>query len=1245
MLKKVREKKFTAFAVATTMMLGVTSPLTTVKANENLLNSLEQNEELKDEVMPEANGEKFSEDITTNPKNEVKPETEEVIDNTLEEEKNEVTKENENTNEKEEVKEEVVEKKVSKEVTIQILGTSDLHGRFMNYDYAQNTKTDGGLNQISTLVKDAKTKNPNTIVVDNGDTIQGNFNHLFKNGPNPMVTAMNEIGFDVFSLGNHEFNYGMDNLNNLVVQANENLNVLCANFYKDGKRVFDAYTTREFDGIEVAIIGAITPHIMKWDSEKLKGYETTNPAKEIDKVIKDIEDRPEGGADIYAVVSHVGLDSEYGQGDNVRDIVAQNPEVDTVIAGHSHSTIEEEIIINSEGKKVVVSEPSSNGKYVSKVELTVKKDGNNIEVLDEKSKATLLSTKGVAEDTNLNSKLDSFHKKAITDATAPVGKMVGGNLADSNEVKGIPQSLMEDQGVTDFINEVQLFNSRKHLESKNINPDEVYHVSGAALFSSSANLLEGDISKADVSKIYKYDNKLYTIKTTGKQIKKYMEENSKLYNTYKPGDLTVSFNENVRMYKYDMFDGVSYEINISKEPGQRIENLRFEKDGKAVEDTDVVYLTVNDYRYNSGLASGIMDEGEHEKIYDTNNDQISDMRDLIVDYIQNVKGGKVTKSVDNNWKITGNDWNVEQRAEAVRLINDGILKLPMSEDGRTPNVRSITWEEVRDILEVDIPIVTFNDFHGALKESKSDVGAAKLVGEIKRVKTENPNTIVVNGGDIYQGSSMSNLLKGEPVSFMLKEMGMDFVAVGNHEFDWGYELIPDWAAAGDFDFLASNIYEKESGKPVEWAKPYGIIEREGKKIGFIGLATPETAYKTKPDNVAHLEFKDPAEATETWVEYLETEENVDAIVVLSHLGSEQNKETGEITGEVVEVANVEGVDAIVSGHSHQKVEGEVNGVPVVQAYKNGRNLGYVNLNFNKDNELSITTELDDISKRKDSLSVDENMKNKLAEYETELGPIMSDKIADLEVDLAHDRDSGITPMGATVAEAMRQIANVDIAITNGGGVRAPLEAGPITVGDLYTILPFDNTLFTMEMKGSNIIKVLEHGVEPENFGWGQHAGVKIWYTPGAEKGKKITSVRLDDGTKLEDDKYYTVVTNDFMAVGGDSYDFSASRNKKDTNLVIRDEVINLWKKNGIKAITDLETLLVAGKDETVDQGNPEPPVDQGKPEPPVVKPSEPSKPLPETGMPFGGELVATLGMVLALGGAFVLKKKKDDNIA
>ena len=1158
----------------------------------------------------------------------------------------------------------VTEKTDKKTVNIQILATSDLHGKFMDYDYAQGEESVGGLNQIATVVKEAKKENPNTLVLDNGDTIQGNYNHLFMNKENPMILAMNTIGYDVFSLGNHEFNFGMDKLHNIIGQANQNLHVLCGNLYRNGKRVFNPYTIKEVDGIKVAIIGVVTQHIMQWDSQNLKGYEAKNPTEEVKKIIGEI--KANGGADVYVVTSHASLNGEYGDGDSAAGIAEANPEVSVVVAGHSHDTVKSELRGNA-----IISEPASRAKYVSKFNLTVEKNESGIKVLDKS--ADLISLKGVQGDPELTEKLKPFHEAAINDATAKIGELKGGDLAKPDEVKGIPQSIVEDQGVTDFINEVQLYNSKKFLQTKGIDPNNVYMVSSAALFSPKANLKEGPISKADVSNIYKFDNKLYVIKTNGKQLKKYMEENSKFFNKYKDGDLTISFDENVRMYKYDMFEGVNYEINIAKDPGERIENLKFSKDGKPVEDSDVVYLSVNDYRYNSGLAAGIMDPGEHEKIYDTVNDDISAIRDLISDYIINVKQ-VINRNVDGNWKITGNNWNPEQRALAVKLINEGKIKLPTSSNGRTPNVKSVTWDEVSKFAEalpeekkeVEIPILTFNDFHGSLKESGGNPGAAKFVGELKKVKEKNPNTIVVSGGDMYQGSALSNLLKGKPVSDMNKALGVQFSSVGNHEFDWGYDLIPGWAKDGGFEFLASNIYEKATGEPVKWAKPYGVVEKGGKKIGFIGLATPETAYKTNPDNVKDLEFRDPNTEAEKWVKHLREVEKVDAVIALTHIGSQQDRKTGEITGEVVNLTKVPGLDAIVSAHSHMPVKGTVNGVPIVQAYKNGRAIGLIDLKFDKDGKLSVEAQRMDISKNIKDLPVDKEMEETLGKYEKELSPILDVKVADLSEDLPHNRDAGVSPMGATVTETMRKIVDADIAINNGGGVRAPLKKGVITVGDMYTILPFDNTIVTMDMKGSDIIKVLEHGIAPKDFGWGQHAGLKFWYNPDAEPGNRITSVRLLDGSKLDPNKYYKLATNDFMAAGGDGYDFSAAKNIKDTNKVLREGISDYWKNHGISPITNLATLIEPGEDKSeaikpVEQEKPS--IDTNKPMDPTIDNINTDKPeisnpdnnsnneenkkddlikLPNTGNPFGAEVFAAMGVLATIGGSIILKKKHND---
>lgn len=1143
----------------------------------------------------------------------------------------------------------VVDLSSKTELNLQILGTTDLHGRFMNYDYASNEKSDGGLNQIATIVKAEKNKNPNTIVIDNGDTIQGNYNHLFMNNnyKNPMVLAMNEIGYDVFSLGNHEFNYGMDNLNRIVKEANENLNILCANLYKDGKRVFKPYVIKEFQGIKVATIGVVSPYIMEWDAINLKGYNSTNPTDEVKKVIKEIKDNE--GADIYVVSSHVGINSEYGDGDSATEIANANPEVSAILAGHSHSKVESVKVNNA-----IITQPQSNGKYVSKIEIKIEKNQDgSVKVIDKN--ASLISTKGIDEDINLNKKLQIHHETAKKDAITPIGEIVGGDLADKDEVKGIPQSAVEDQGVTDLINEVQLYYSKKQLEDLGIETEKTYHVSGAALFSSSSNLKEGSITKADINKIYKYDNKLYTIKTTGRQLKKYMEWSSSFYNTYKPGDLTISFNEDIRLYQYDMLDGVKYDINISNESGNRIENLVFEKDNKSVEDNDVVYLTVNDYRYNSVLDAKVFDKGEHEKIYDTVNDDVSDVRDLLIEYIKTNKNGKIQKNVDNNWKITGNNWDKKQREIAVKAINEGKVKIPTSEDGRDSNVKAVTWSDVKKELK-GIDIVTINDFHGALKQEGKNIGAANLVGEIKKLKQENPNTIVVAGGDLFQGSALSNLLKGEPVAKMLKEMELIYSAVGNHEFDWGKELIPEWSKQGDFKFLASNIYDKKTNKPVEWAEPYGITNIGEKLIGFIGLATPETAYKTNPENVKDLEFKDPIESTNYWANYLRKEKGVDTVIVLSHLGAVQDGD--EITGESAELAKyAKGIDAVISAHTHRFISGVVNNIPIVQGGNNGRGLGKLELIFDG-NKMNILPSYDELYKRQDTLVEDERMKKIYDDYNKELQPILEEVVVNVDTELSHDRWSGLSPLGQFMTKYMTEVSDVQIGITNGGGLRKPLNAGDITVGDMWEVMPFDNTLVTMKLKGSDLKRVIENGIMNDNIGWVQFYGLKVYYDKTKEFGERITSMRLLDGTKIHMDKYYTVVTNDFMYANGDNYDFNGAKNVVDTGTAIRDAIIE--KLKGLKKVSFKfdDKTLVAGNDitkpeENQDESNDKEPSNgnntngQGEEENPSIDNGstntneDKDKNLPITGTLLDTNVIIFIGFIITLSGVIIVRKKKD----
>jgi len=465
-----------------------------------------------------------------------------------------------------------------------------------------------------------------------------------------------------------------------------------------------------------------------------------------------------------------------------------------------------------------------------------------------------------------------------------------------------------------------------------------------------------------------------------------------------------------------------------------------------------------------------------------------------------------------------------------------------------------------------VDIISFNDFHGNVADSGKNVGMAKMIAYSKTLLEQNPNTIFVSGGDSYQGTAMSNLTYGAPVSAMIKEMGVVASAVGNHEFDWGVEYIEKWAEEGGFDFLAANIVDAETGEPVEWADPYKIVEKGGIKIAFIGLAHPDTTTLTKAEFVEGLKFSDPSEAAKIWVEYLQEgkaeEGTPDVIIALTHIDSVQDRETGEISGVVTALTSVEGIDAIISAHSHTTVQGEVDGVPIVQGYKNGRGLAKLSIELDADNKVvDIVPSYIDLASQTNDIVPDPEGLKIYERFNEELSPIMNEVIGEASEAFTHDsRTDNVTLLGRWSSEVMREKTGVQIAIQNGGGLRRTLEAGEITMGDLYEIMPFDNTLVTMELKGSDLKKAIDHGINNPDVGNGQFVGLIVEFDKDAEFENRITKITLEDGTPIDMEAYYTVVTNDFLLTGGDSYDFSNARNVVNTFIPIRDALVDAIKE-------------------------------------------------------------------------------------
>lgn len=469
-----------------------------------------------------------------------------------------------------------------------------------------------------------------------------------------------------------------------------------------------------------------------------------------------------------------------------------------------------------------------------------------------------------------------------------------------------------------------------------------------------------------------------------------------------------------------------------------------------------------------------------------------------------------------------------------------------------------------------VDILYFNDFHGNIKEEvtgkKRNIGMTKMVGYVNEYIAENPNTIVLSGGDNYQGTAESNLTYGKPVSAMMKGMNVLASAVGNHEFDWGYERIANWAKEGNFKYLAANIYDEKTNKPVDWVEPYMIVEKGGVKMAFIGLAHPDTPSLTGRAYTKGLQFRDPVKSAEEWVKFLQDgkakEGKPDVIIALTHLDSDQNKKSKEITGNVVALAQVKGLDGILSAHSHRSVSGKVNGVEVMQAYCYGRSVGIMSI-AKKDGKYEVTSKLYQGTDIKDVILKDsETVKLYDAAFK-EIEPITSEVLGEAVEELTHNRSvkGNISVLGKWVCEVSAEATGAQIAIQNGGGVRRTLNKGNITMGDMYEIMPFDNYFVVMDLSGAELKKAINHGIYNPKYTDGSFSGLLVEFDSTREFGDMITKITLEDGTPLDMDKKYRVVINDFIFTTGDDYDFSKAENVFETYLPIRDALVEYVKKN------------------------------------------------------------------------------------
>ncbi|EEX10138.1 5NUC domain protein [Ruegeria lacuscaerulensis ITI-1157] len=459
-----------------------------------------------------------------------------------------------------------------------------------------------------------------------------------------------------------------------------------------------------------------------------------------------------------------------------------------------------------------------------------------------------------------------------------------------------------------------------------------------------------------------------------------------------------------------------------------------------------------------------------------------------------------------------------------------------------------------------LTILHTNDFHSRFEpinkydsgcgaednaEGKCFGGSARLVTAVNDARARAENSILVDGGDQFQGSLFYTYYKGKVAAEFMNKLGYDAMTVGNHEFDDGPEVLAGFIDTVDFPVLMSNANIENEELLNDRIMPSTVIEVGGEKIGLIGLTPEDTDELASPG--PNVVFSDPVPAVQAQVDKL-TADGVNKIIVLSHSGYGVDQRVAQETT---------GVDVIVGGHSNtylsntsDKAVGPyptvVNGVQIVQAYAYGKFLGELNVTFDDDG--NVVQAVGEPLIMDNTVTEDQAALDRIAELAKPLDEIRNKVVASAAAPIEGDRSICRVQeceMGNLVADAMlARVADqgVQIAIANSGGLRASIDAGDVTMGEVLTVLPFQNTLSTFEISGQGIIDALENGVsqvEEVKGRFPQVAGLKFTWDPSVAPNEgRIVEVLVAEGDSyvpIDPNKTYLVVTNNYVRNGGDGY--------------------------------------------------------------------------------------------------------------
>jgi 2',3'-cyclic-nucleotide 2'-phosphodiesterase/3'-nucleotidase len=512
-----------------------------------------------------------------------------------------------------------------------VLSTTDLHGNLLPIDYYTDAPDARGLAKVATLVRQARKENPaGTLLLDSGDVIQGSpieyvHNTINNAPPDPMMRAMSALGFDAMAVGNHEYNYGLKVLEKARSEAV--FPWLSANTYKAGtnENFHRPYLLKEVNGVRVGVLGLTTAGIPSWENpENYAGLEFREPVVEAKKWVSVL--RTQERADVVIVAMHMGMEADLRTGiptpgqvpheNAALEIARQVPGVDLILMGHTHREVPG-VVTNG----VLLAQANLWGRHLARADLYLEQDDSGRWHVVARQSRTIPVTPQTETDAEIASLAASYDRETRDWLTRVIGES-GAELTAAD-------ARVRDTAILDLVQRVQL--EAGHAD-----------VSMVASFNPQARMPRGPVSVRDIAGLYVYDNTLVVLDVTGGQLRDALEHSARFFKDFVPGRTPAELvDERIPDYNFDVAEGVTYDLDISRPQGQRIVNLRFH--GQPVTPAQRFRLATNNYRVNGG-GGYVMYRGATE-VYRAS----QEIREMIIEWVE--RHHQIPSEPTNNWRI------------------------------------------------------------------------------------------------------------------------------------------------------------------------------------------------------------------------------------------------------------------------------------------------------------------------------------------------------------------------------------------------------------------------------------------------------------------------------------------------------------------------------------------------------------------------------------------------------------------